>query len=300
MLKELEKQKNCQVKNVNDVFGKQFYSVVVMQTLNFCQLGTDWNVKLSRNGVNFLGRHISYCMFSIHPDYVLRGDGVFGVNSVFFAGRWSETIFFNSINSSDVRIKSFVYGTPRFEKILQSRVSFPIGHRKTILWCPCHGKSSIYFFWDQMDFLCKYFRVILKIHPSSFLEDNCLRGIILSHRGIELDEVSEASELFPEADFVFCDTGGSVFSAIYCDKNVLFLNTPDVPLRYPEIQLREEIINFDRNCSGEEILESLRNTSIWEKQRVIRRRIKERFFAISDEPASKKIARKLVEFLDET
>jgi hypothetical protein len=55
------------------------------------------------------------------------------------------TIFFNSINSSDVRIKSFVCGTPRFEKILQSRVSFPIGHRKTILWYPCHGRSSVYF-----------------------------------------------------------------------------------------------------------------------------------------------------------
>lgn len=152
-----------------------------------------------------------------------------------------------------------------------------------------------------MDFLCKYFRVILKVHPDSFLEDNCLRGIILSHRGIELDEVSKASELFLEADFVFCDTGAVAFLAIYCDKNVLFLNaSDDVAFRYPEIQLREEIVNFDRNCSGEEISEALRNANIWEKQRVIRRRIKERFFAIQDEPASKKIARKLVEFLGET
>jgi hypothetical protein len=70
-------------------FGNQFYSVVVIQTLNFCQLGMDWNVKSSRRGVNFLCRHISYCMFSFHPDYaVTRQDDVFYVNSVFFAGEW--------------------------------------------------------------------------------------------------------------------------------------------------------------------------------------------------------------------
>jgi hypothetical protein len=153
-----------------------------------------------------------------------------------------------------------------------------------------------------MNFLGEYYKVIVKPHHWCFKENKNLRRIITCFQNLELQESSDSYELIASADYVFCDYGGSAFTAIYYDKNILFLNAPKLKtfcFQNPEVLLREEIINFDPCCTEADILKALKDDTIWEKQKKVRQAIRERFFTITKEPASQKIANKLVEFLNE-
>ena len=153
-----------------------------------------------------------------------------------------------------------------------------------------------------MNFLGKQYKVIVKPHHHCFLENKNLKETITHYTNLKLQECVDNHELLTLADYIFCDYGGSVFTAIYHDKNILFLNAPKLKtfcLQNPEVLLRKEIINFDPCCTGDEILKALKNDAIWEEQKKVRKSIREQFFTITKEPASKKIANKLIEFLNE-
>jgi hypothetical protein len=96
--------------------------------------------------------------------------------------------------------------------------------------------------------------------------------------------------LLPAADFVICDYGGSVFSAIKADKNVLLFNvyksdssSVTSPLGL-SINIRDRIINFYPD-EEEKFFAALKDESVWEKQKAIRRDIRSEFFTENPNPA---------------
>ena len=201
----------------------------------------------------------------------------------------------------------FYLGSPRFEKKLQIAVGNK-NHKKTILWLPSHNKttSCCKTYLNIINSLAhNSYNVILKPHHWCYRENKHLDQILSKYKNILVKKDCSITQLIPLADYVFCDYGGSVFSAIYYDKNVAFLNTKNQKylmrpwpfgIDSPEIKLREEIINFNED-EGDKILAALKDDKIWEAQKRIRADIKKRFFTIGEEPASKRIANILLDIL---
>lgn len=297
---KLKREKNCQIKNINEVFGHRFYSVVVCAHNGLECTARLYSFKADKYGISFLGNHRSYFQFTIDICFASTRSRNEVFDSIFFSGNYSKSLCLNSLKKIN-NIHLFSYGSPRFEKNLTGEIT---SDKTTILWIPSHNKeTSLNYFLEQMNFLGQYYKVIVKPHHWCFLENKNLKTIIARYENLKLKNDVDNHELFASSDYVFCDYGGSVFTAFYYDKNVLFLNAPKIKMfnsQSPEILLRKEIINFNSDCSGIEILNALKNNTIWENQKEIRASIRKRFFTITEEPASQKIARKLIEFLEDS
>lgn len=317
---QLSQAKGCQVTSINEVFLRDEYvTIVVCSTSLECSGSINSTKRPSVYGASFLASNIALCQFSLDVQsthYTARSNA----DHVFLPGPWSKKqceiafadpsfkFFWSRISvPNPVKIPLLhCVGTPRFERqaLLPTKKQDCL-YQKTILWLPTHTEgSSILYFLSVMNNLGNNYKVILKPHPLCFDEIKDLNEKISFHSNINLDMTSSHHELLCLADYVFCDYGGSVFGAIYYDKNILFLNCPDVtPVaklltsENPEFLLRSEIINFN---VGEEdkILAALQDETIWEKQKPIRAAIKKQFFTVDEEPASKKIVRILMEQLE--
>lgn len=300
VLDELKREKNCKILKINEVLGRYVYSVVVCAHNGLECTGRIYSLKSDKYGIQFLGKHRSYFQFTIDIAFATTEKRNMVFDSIFFSGNYSKFLCFNSLRDTN-RLQLFSFGSPRFERKILHPISF--SDRKTILWLPSHNQeTSLNYFLKQMNFLGEYYRVIAKPHYWCFKENKDLKGRIACCQNLELQENLDSHELITSADYVFCDYGGSVFTAIYYDKNILFLNAPKLKsfcFQNPEVLLRKEIINFDPYCTGDDILKALKDNTIWEKQKKIRQSIRERFFTITKEPASQKIASKLIEFLNE-
>jgi hypothetical protein len=82
-----------------------------------------------------------------------------------------------------------------------------------------------------------------------------------------------------------------VFYAILADKNTILLNTPRPELltrafatSTPSNIIRDRIVNFYPD-EEEKFFAALKDDSIWEKQREIRRQIRAEFFTENPNPA---------------
>jgi CDP-glycerol glycerophosphotransferase (TagB/SpsB family) len=126
----------------------------------------------------------------------------------------------------------------------------------------------------------KEYNIIIKNHHHTYMEIKDLDKKILSviPSAIILKGVNNI-DLFPIADFVICDYGGSVFTAILCDKNVLLFNADKKNILKKlygidamEIEIRKDIINFNKN-QAREFINALINKDIWEDQIIIREKI---------------------------
>ncbi|MDR2445136.1 MAG: CDP-glycerol glycerophosphotransferase family protein, partial [Spirochaetaceae bacterium] len=185
--------------------------------------------------------------------------------------------------------KLFMTGYPRIgnhhtdriqaEKIIYSQAKRGIVRgKKTILWLPSHTKTtSVYTFAAALAKIQTEYNIIVKPHPLLLNVEKFMRK---SAREIIVINKTPNEILFPAADFVICDYGGSIFLAIMADKNVLFFNAdaPELPSNIapedvPEIAIRDRIINFYVD-EEEKLFAALKDDSVWEKQKEIRREIR--------------------------
>ena len=300
VLHDLKREKNCKILKINEVLGHYFYSVAVCAHNGLECTGRLYSLKSDTYGMQFLGTHRSYFQFTIDVAFATTKKRNMAFDSIFFSGNYSKFLCLNSLRNTN-SLQLFSFGSPRFERKILHPIS--VSNRKTILWLPSHNQeTSLNYFLKQMNFLGEYYRVIVKPHHWCFKENKNLRKAIACCHNLKLQENLDSQELIASADYVFCDYGGSAFTAIYYDKNILFLNAPKLKSFYfqnPEVLLRKEIINFDPCCTGDDILKALKKDTIWEKQKKVRESIRKRFFTITKEPASQKIANKLIEFLNE-
>jgi CDP-glycerol glycerophosphotransferase (TagB/SpsB family) len=190
--------------------------------------------------------------------------------------------------------KLFLLGYPRIdssadkniaEQIITARTGRCIDHvKKTILWLPTHSaETSLYVFAPTLAKIQGEYNIIIKPHPLLLNVEKFIRSMLPNV--FVLNNVSNEM-LFPVTDFVICDYGGSAFLSLKADKNVLFFNTYEAELSQdiPELGIRDRIVNF-YVTEEEKFFAALKDDSVWEKQKEIRREIRAEFFADNPNPA---------------
>jgi hypothetical protein len=208
---------------------------------------------------------------------------------------------FEEVTSED---KLFVLGIPRqnireynretsIEIIWQHTGRDIDVSKKTLLWLPTHSEiSSAINFAPIIAELQNEFNIIEKPHPFLYYENRNFYQMMkkIIPEIIIINDIDNV-KLIPVADFVICDYGGSVFYAILADKNVILLNTPSSELltgpfaaNAPSNIIRRRIVNFYPD-EEERFFAALKDDSVWEKQKDIRKEIRAEFFTENPDPA---------------
>ena len=108
--------------------------------------------------------------------------------------------------------------------------------KKTILWITTVNKhfSTIETYSERMKNLLVSYNVIVRPHPLeidpqySRFNQNVLDIVSNENFFLSDDRYQEMTELYLISNFVFCDYGGSIFSALYMDKRIILLNHKEV------------------------------------------------------------------------
>jgi CDP-glycerol glycerophosphotransferase (TagB/SpsB family) len=159
--------------------------------------------------------------------------------------------------------------------------------KKTILWLPTAGTSnSLESYAKSIGALTNEYNVIVKPHPYSFTHEKDKTDLLDSLPfSYVIKQKADISELFFIADFVFCDYGGTLFGAIYTDKNLLLLNVNEhiKDSNYSndssDVVIREKIINIEPENSHNVLHDILSNHDYWESQLLVRKELRDKFFA---------------------
>lgn len=164
---------------------------------------------------------------------------------------WNELydIFFCLGKTDSELIKSrfegevFTIGYPKYDsyfenglKIRKNILSKGIGldeNKKTIVMFTTVSNhfSTIQSFWPHILELTSSFNVIIRPHPleitpkSDRFRQNTLDLISDKRVKVSLNPHEELVNLYTIADIVMCDYGGSIFSALYLNKNIILLNS---------------------------------------------------------------------------
>lgn len=170
------------------------------------------------------------------------------------------------------------------EKLLNELGCDP--EKKTIVWLPTWVElSSITLYSEAISKLSEQYNIIVKTHPLSLeIEPSKIKLLEKLPFTRVITSIFDNLYLYTISDYVFCDYGGTAFGAIYLDKNLLLLNVPNAVndsltgKDSPDILLREDIVNIDYDISNQ--LSSILNDKlIWKKQKAIRRKIRNKYFA---------------------
>lgn len=174
--------------------------------------------------------------------------------------------------------------------------------RKTVVWLPTYKDlSSIDLHADRVRTLEEKYNVILKPHPSTFtLEPERVR--LLEKAGFKhlIRDNYDNLKLFKAADWVFSDHSGTAFGALYTDRNLLLLDVPgaadhpQVGHDSPDILIRSTLLHVAHD-DPRPLEKFLEDDALWEKQKIERRRWRDRFFTPNYGNASQKAAEAILQ-----
>lgn len=128
-------------------------------------------------------------------------------------------------------------------------------NKKTILWMPSRldwladPDANVKVWLRHIEGLSHTYNIILRPHPHRFRDNPAFYKMISqSSIVVDTDASRELLGLYASADLVICDYGGSIFSALYCNKTVVLLNIPDRPAALnsnSEVYARNILPSFD-------------------------------------------------------
>lgn len=179
-------------------------------------------------------------------------------------------------------------------------------NKKTILWICTVSEyfSTIETYLAAMKDLTREYNVVVRPHPLEIdpqysrynkqVHNIVNSGIFILNN----DAYQDMSELYLIVDYVFCDYGGSIFSALYVDKKIILMNHKDVYMDVDvysstSIEIRDYLpsINID---DTKKISEYLIDDSFWSEREEKRREARSYYFGNSIN-TSNLTANKLVE-----
>ncbi|MDR1147732.1 MAG: CDP-glycerol glycerophosphotransferase family protein [Spirochaetaceae bacterium] len=293
--KDYAKRHNCNVYSIQEIIKRKLcYKLAITNHTGNCGIYNaefNYGIELIAQKLLFVASfvYIDYCKY-IHFELY---------NYVICANEYQQKQFQQQINSD----RLFVIGSPRFDdykddretsrQIIERQAGKGIyRNKKNILWLPSHTEiASCLNFAPMLAKIQSKFNIIIKPHPYNYYEihnfENRTRSTIPE---IIIIKDVDYINLLPAVDFVICDYGGPVFSAIKADKNVLLFNTPKAELLTgitpddPANVIRDSVINFYPD-EEEKFFAALEDDAIWEKQKEIRRQIRAEFFAENPNPA---------------
>lgn len=167
--------------------------------------------------------------------------------------------------------------------------------RKTILYLPTHGPwSMLKNYLSTLVALTDTYNVIIKPHPDCFTEDSALFDNLPKSNYLHIikETIPDDWALFKLADYVFVDCGGSVFAAIYTQKNIVFLrnvNASERVLNEMEDRLAQEFLSIQAP-DDIAIRNLLSSEELFESKREFLDKYREVFFAPFCESSGKKAA----------
>ena len=225
------------------------------------------------------------------------------INDGWSLGKWNEMFdIFLCHGPNDERAinerfhgKTIQMGYPRYddyfnipelgENLKRNFVCSP--DKKTIVWLPTIGEGtcSIPHYAKQISQLTKQYNVIVRPHPITFRMYPENITILEKHNfKIDDDSLRDMNALYKIADFLICDYGGTQFSALYLDKNIILLNVSGSDTYYTskkssDMELRRQIspvLNIEDAKNLEKILQ---DEAIWAKQAKQRKFAFAKYFA---------------------
>ncbi|MDR2659859.1 MAG: CDP-glycerol glycerophosphotransferase family protein [Spirochaetaceae bacterium] len=302
---------NCGVVSVNEVIDRKLrYKLAV----------TMWGDHQSKNrikkyGIPFIAEKTLLVASIFDCTYGIEYLKNFPYNYIVCCGEFHKKFFGQFFKTENL----FMLGSPRFKaKATESKESDTTGiieaarklileqagrninpAKKTILILPSYNNvvsskmnCATIDFLPMLAKLQNEYNIIIKPHPEwasswSGCKDFFCKAL---PNAVFLNNVDNFM-LYPIADFVICDYSNVIFTTINADKNIMLLNAGrnDVK-KYYELRdpvnsyLRDRIINFYPD-EEEKFFAALKDESIWEKQKAIRRDIRSEFFTENPNPA---------------
>lgn len=183
---------------------------------------------------------------------------------------------------------------PRYDKFFQGSID---GERlkseyscdptkQTVIWLPTWKKtSSVPDFAEAISRLSVKYNVLIKPHPMTVsLEPERMALLRKLPFTAIIDDNTDSVTMFELADYVIADYGGSMFGALYTNKNVLLLNAPSPELDVDVGDASEDVIlrKHITNISAEEVdtlPALLADMGVWRKQAEVRQQLRKIFFA---------------------
>jgi hypothetical protein len=238
------------------------------------------------------------------------------VDIFFCHGPFDEKIISDLYNKP-----TFIMGYPRYDKFLLSidnnnlktemRFKFRCDlNKSTILWiCTVtEAFSTILTYANEMEILSSEYNIIVRPHPleisrdSNRFNEKVFETVHKSCFILSDDSSQEMSELYMIADFVVCDYGGSVFSALYLGKRIILLNNKNF-IKDPEINVEStlEIRKIIPGISDDNpihLSEIIRDKNYWKRNDSLTEAAKKFFFG-EVEIASPRTAVKIMQLFSE-
>ena len=167
-------------------------------------------------------------------------------------------------------------------------------NKKTILWICTVSEyfSTIETYAYAIQKLTTKYNIILRPHP------------------LEIDPqysrynnpYQDMSELYLIADYVFCDYGGTIFSALYVDKNILLMNHKDVHMDHgvygsTSMEVRKFLPSINET-DADRIDKYLSDPEFWSKAKQKRKEARINYFGSSKGNSSKLVANELIGILN--
>lgn len=158
--------------------------------------------------------------------------------------------------------------------------------QRTLVWLPTWSTlSSVATHAAAIGGLARHYNVVVKLHPLMSAEQpemiEALQALPFKRL---ITDSSDNVELYRLADVVLCDYGGPAFGAIYTDRPLLLLNVagaesdPLTGADSPDILIRQVVTNTGP-CSAEALAQLIEDHATWEQQTIVRRELRQAFFA---------------------
>lgn len=212
---------------------------------------------------------------------------------------------------------ALVVGYPRYDnlptkddalRLLENELQIKIS-KKIIFWVPSDiSNEYINSCYESLASLLNDFHIIIRPHPDSWdanrptYEQKLWRD--MSNKGFIIDKFAhrEMGSMYKAADFVFCDIGGPVFSAIYLNKKIILFN-PKKKRKNRGLYLEDieaAIVNINYEEIETKTIEAILNDkNYWHEQKMKQKNLRAKIFGkLNSYEGSRVAANKLRELLN--
>lgn len=333
------KAQNWTLKYLDDVFWIKKYKCLI--TTNYFGGETSKRSNFIRRLANILINILNYFLLffgvskkiQIKKQYFQNILGHYNIRFMYGAdvggekfGLWNELFdlfFCHGPNDAEMIKDSFkkpVYemGYPRYDDYFNANKNIEViknkfhcnNDKKTILWICTVSEyfSTIETYHLAMKKLALDYNIIIRPHPLEIdkqydrYNENVDKIVNNGDYILNNDPFQDMVELYHISDFVICDYGGTIFSALYMKQNILLLNHAMV---YKDLgiytstsmDVREDLLNINEDESHK-IKEYIEDNELWEKSRNKMEKVRSFYFGDHFSDSASKAAAKLRLCLD--
>ena len=333
------RSKGCSVVFLEDVLYRYKYKILlthmylggntIIEDTKIIKLKLLIGKLLKKFGINFLK--------TINQQYFQKKLGIYNIkfmygldvalklknynevfDEFFCHGRRDSKIYKKIFNK-----KTFAMGYPRYDDYFAITNNtdmknhllkkYSCSNKKpTILWICTTSRSfsTILTYEKYIEKLTDKYNVILRPHPMEIdpkrkrFRQKVLDIVNSKKFLISKNPSQKMTELYLIADYVFCDYGGSIFSALYCNKNILLMNHQNMAMdrriyQSTAIEIRDYLPSINEKDCNDHFIKKIDNILSSPQNLIQLRKARKVYFgAKKNENCSPKVAYRLKQLLN--